>query len=469
MRHLTLHHWNNLSLESLPESLETLVNGALDLNLRQGSTYSRRFNLKVSKTLLPLEKQLSLLPMQLTSLTKLHCFWPTPFCILLPAEARSVWPSGLTSLCITAAPSDGELLLSSISHLPLEYLCLCYSTDEPYGHRWNLTPQLVQNLPRSLTTLECSNLGIQRPAWANMPPGITRMAYALHKDGFSGMIPPLLEPADVPPNVTDLLLSLPSRTVPLYSYASLPNIRRLNFQILMPGPMSKNAPAGLTTGQFGCLTELTVVTSQHLDRAFCSLLPRSLKRLTVDHALLTLGSVDKLPEGLEYLATEGAILPLVKLPPNLTHLQFSYPSPSSSRKRAIGTPEEIARKLPRSLTYLHIKRCYGWDASLAPLVPKSLRLCIIEGPEVTLRFRSLQPIEGPEEAGTKPEITPASVTKPEITPTRVTVEPKSFAFDWLLLLWGWLMSFFYSSRSTTLKTPSPFHEPENTPNDPTPM
>lgn len=449
-------HWNDLDFNALPPSLETINTGSPNFSHRKyvQGPHSKRYNLHVTEST-PTDAP-SPSPLQnLSTLTKIHLSSESqPYSISISPNDTSAWPSTLTSLHVSVAPADCPLLLSSLSALSLLHFGLCYKISHRMTRSTHLlTPELVDSFPQTLTSLALGNLGLQHASWARLPHSLTKICHIVPgeyiKSDSSWIHTPV--PADFPPNLTDLCLTITGRNNPLNHFFR-PNLRRLSLNIAAKsagGVHTMMDPSPLPHH----LTELKIDTGYSFDRNFCALLPRSLLRLQVSHGTIKLNGVDELPTKLEYLITSGTLYPLTKLPPALIHLEFAFPHLSTSKKKAAPTPHAVAKNLPRSLTYLYIEQAHDWNSSVIPYLPKSLDYCRIDvSEEQTLQFRTVE--------AQKDLIYPEAPSTPE----KIVVEPVESSYGWLSFIWGWLVNFFFwttNSISSTSRASKSSNSDEN--------
>lgn len=433
LRHLRVNHWTGLPLGVVPPTLESLETGAPDLGYRRygHSVGSERYSLEFAPLPKKTSPQLFLLP-QLAALTKINLNTESiAYSLVPPPHAASMWPATLTSLSVSVEPASCSSLLSSISALPLEHFGLSFNVSKlRLSH--NLSPELVEQLPKSITSLALTNLGLMPQSWSKLP-SITKLMHVAHVKWLKGDWVHDPDPTALPPSLTDLCITITGRATPLSAFFQ-PNLRRLSLNVAfkrLSGSHAMNALSELPSQ----LTELKLNTGYSLDRSFCSLLPRSLLRLSIDHGKLKLSGADQLPEGLEYLTTDGALFPLTMLPPNLKHLQFSYPHAGGSRKKAAESPETVMKSLPRSLTFLYIKQSHYWEARLERFLPPKLRYCRIESADDDiLVFRTVEALY---------DLKKSSVTTtPASTPSNTKEDTSAWLIIWMVLFWSWLMSFF---------------------------
>lgn len=422
-----------MPLGVVPSTLETLETSAPDLGYRRygHSVGSERFNLEYAPRPKKTSPQLFLLP-QLAALTGINLNTESvAYSLVPPPDAASMWPKSLTSLNVSVEPGSVSSLLASIAHLPLEHLGLSYNGSK-LSRTHNLSPDLVEQLPKSLTSMALTNLGLM-PQSSSKLPSLTKLMHVAHVKWLKEDWTHDPDPTTLPPSLTDLCITITGHSTPLSSFFQ-PSLRRLSLNVPFKRLYGTHAMNPLSEFP-GHLTELKINTDYNLDRSFCSLLPRSLLRLSIDHGKLKLSGADQLPERLEYLTTDGALFPLTMLPPNLKHLQFSYPHASGSRKKAVESPEAVVQSWPRSLTFLYVKRSLNWDARLARFLPPGLRYCRIEGADDAVWvFRTVEALYDLKH--------PSGIATPISTPTPTKVDSSAWLISWILLFWSWLMSFF---------------------------
>lgn len=380
--HLRMHHWDYVPLAVLPSNIETLDTGEADRTERRNGFHIGRtwHSLQFSENPSARNPQLFILP-QLSMLSHLNLSVEGDgFCIVPGPSPSSMWPATLTSLVISLASSALLPFATSISHLPLRNLSLiCNITTAPSAAEL-LTDRVVQLFPKTLTSLSLTNFGLQTCAWALLPPSITKLLTLMHSNhAHNGSWRQPLPP-DLPPRLSDLCIVVNSRKNAISDFFR-PHLKRLTIKDLATrGELRFNVPSTQ------CLVELHINTSAGLPKSFCSSLPRTLLRLCVEHGKLKLSGVQHLPENLELLSTNGALHPVNLLPRKLTHLQFTHLTASTAAKGPALSPAEIAENLPRSLTFLFIKRAYAWDENCIPHLPDKLTYCRIDRSEDFLRY-----------------------------------------------------------------------------------
>ena len=444
LKHLRVHAWVSVPLAVLPNSLETLDSGEADRAERRFGYHNgpRLRSVQFSTRPVAGSPSLFLMP-QLASLTHLNLSIEAThgYSLAPTSPSTSMWPPGLTSIVLSVPSSDVAALVVSLSHLPLAHLSLtCSITSNPSDDEL-LTTQTVQLLPRALSSLVLTNFGVHAGAWAHLPPSLTKLLNFMHGElrrGPYASFKQTPDPNDFPDHLRDLSLIVTSRKRAISDYFR-PNLRRLTLIDLSPRGQVATLPPPAHH-----LVELKINTSGTLSKNFCRSLPRSLLRLCVDHGHVKLSGVQHLPPKLEFLSTNGALSPVTLLPRNLTHLQFTQLLPSTASKQPRMSPAEIAEHLPRSLTFLFIKRAYGWDESVIPALPRQLTCCRIDRFEDVVRY--FNPREELYNIAHAIESTPSTDNSENDKPkTSASYRWWSIYGAWMLLI-GLLASFGFISN-----------------------